>query len=322
MKSTPLLSTYLCLASLLIFSTLSQAQGDRGGHGGNLQESDLKHFILQIDEYLQTEEGVRLFPEIVEYNRSHPELSFHQIAVELNPRLSDSDLFDQHGTKRDCISYLSPVRYFICSSKALNRTNSDDQQTTYYPSYYRLVFHELLVQAGLEKPLSAEVVSEYPIASRLNIHLETYKAWAPGTKALKRKLRPCRLERTQSYSGNPALIAKDMWAVLTIGKDCKTPPVHFKFEYELKGRDGETMAKKSFSAPLYQHRGDWVDPIAESLYNRAQVKANQTRDLLLAKAKKAGGPNFRYCADLEIENIDLDLQSWDDSGQFTMPSLK
>jgi opacity protein-like surface antigen len=57
---------------------------------------------------------------------------------------------------------------------------SYSRKSEYYGSLYRLVLHEVLVQAELEKPLSHEVPSEYSISSRLMVHLEDFPEWVPG----------------------------------------------------------------------------------------------------------------------------------------------
>jgi hypothetical protein len=73
--------------------------------------------------------------------------------------------------KNFCVSSSPPKP----EETAVNETKSQ-----YYGSLYRLVFHELLVQSGLEKPVSKEVPSEYPISSRLMVHLESFPEWVPG----------------------------------------------------------------------------------------------------------------------------------------------
>ena len=165
---------YLSAFILLILSSTTFAQGEHVG-GGNLTEGDMKYFITKLDRYLQSEDGKIAFPELDKYDETHKDGTIHLIAQSLNPTLKDGEVTDNLGNPRDCVSYSKPIRYFKCNSNTL-----PDNTLEHQPSFYRLVFHEILVQAGLEKPLSKEVPSEYPIASRLDVHLETYEEWVPG----------------------------------------------------------------------------------------------------------------------------------------------
>ncbi len=165
---------YLLVFILFTASSTCFAQGEHVG-GGNLTEGDMKYFITKLDRYLQSVDGKVAFPELAKYDETHKDATIHMIAQSLNPTLKDGEVLDSFGNPRDCVSYSSPVRYFKCNSKTL-----PDNTLEHQPSFYRLVFHEILVQAGLEVPVSKEISSEYPIASKLDVHLETFEEWVPG----------------------------------------------------------------------------------------------------------------------------------------------
>ena len=165
-------TTILSLMMLISVNAFAQVEH---GNGGNLTEGDLKYFITKLDRYLQSEDGKNAFPELGKYDETHQDATINMIAKALNPTLKNGEVLDSLGNPRDCVSYTSPVRYFKCNSNTLPKNTLEHQ-----PSFYRLVFHEILVQAGLEKPLNKEVPSEYPIASRLDVHLETFQEWVPG----------------------------------------------------------------------------------------------------------------------------------------------
>ncbi len=167
--------------STLMFSQVSFAdKGEGSGHsgGGNITEADLRSYMGKIDAYLLSEAGRAVFPEIVAYDANHPAETFHQLIQNTNPVVDKGELKDSNGVVRDCMSYANPGnRYFVCNSDALPNKTLENQ-----PSFYRIVLHELLVQAGIEKPLNKDVPSVYAVSSRIteNVHLETYQEWVPG----------------------------------------------------------------------------------------------------------------------------------------------
>jgi len=165
---------WLLLAVLISVNSFAQSEK---GNGGNLTEGDLKYFITKLDRYLQSDDAKNAFPELGKYDETHQDATIHMIAEALNPTLKAGEVLDSFGNPRDCVSYTSPVLYFSCNSTTL-----PDNTLEHQPSFYRLVFHEILVQAGLEVPLSKEIPSEYPIASRLDVHLETFQEWVPGAQ--------------------------------------------------------------------------------------------------------------------------------------------
>ena len=187
-QSVPLIPNKIIFALLLFatlcFGSLAHAQADRGGSGGDWSEADLKHFLTRLAPYLKSGDGQQVFPEVVEYDRAHPDETVEKVAGDLNPRLVNKPVFDSAGNERDCVSYTTPVRYFECNLNSLPRKPSENasesQKSEYYGSMYRLVLHEVFVQVGIEKPLTKEVPSEYEFSSRLMVHLESFPEWVPG----------------------------------------------------------------------------------------------------------------------------------------------
>ncbi len=174
----------------LAFSQMSFAQsnlapsivmGEEGsGHsgGGNITEADLRYYMGKLETYFSSEESKTVFPEIVAYDATHPTESFKQLISNTHPVVQKDELKDANGVVRDCMSFANPGhRYFVCNSDALPNKTLENQ-----PSFYRIVLHELMVQAGIEKPLSKDVPSVYEVSSRIttNVHLETYQEWVPG----------------------------------------------------------------------------------------------------------------------------------------------
>jgi hypothetical protein len=166
----------------LFIASVSHAGVDGGG--GSWTEGDLKHFLSRLEVYFKSDEAKATFPEVVNYNKTHPEESFEQILNKLNPRLVNETIYDNYGNERDCFSSKDSVRYFKCNINSLppklTENDNNNLKSEYYGSMYRLVLHEAFVQAGLEKPLSKEVSSQYRLTSRLNVHLENFPEWVPG----------------------------------------------------------------------------------------------------------------------------------------------
>ncbi len=183
----------IALFALFAFNPMSSFAdgGSKGGGGGVIAEGDLKHFIFKLDQYLYSADGKAAFPEIGEYDhlaeknnldpgKAHLD-TIHEIAINIRPTLQKGAIADAFGVERDCVSYTTPFRHFICNSEILDHVADQIPDGKHSPSFFRIMFHEILVQAGLEKPVNKEVPSEYPIASRLDVHLETFEEWVPGT---------------------------------------------------------------------------------------------------------------------------------------------
>jgi len=177
-----LLNSFIAIFVSMAFYAFA---GQEGG-GGVWTEGDLKHFLNRLIPYINSEEGLAVFPEVKAYNETHPNEAFGTILAELNPRLVDGPVYDQDGNERDCVSGFDSVRFFKCNQKALpprpDEKSSAQEKSEYYGSLYRLTLHEAFVQVGLEKRLTKEIVSDYTISSRLQVHLENYPEWVPGRK--------------------------------------------------------------------------------------------------------------------------------------------
>lgn len=170
----------ILIGCALMSASVAYAQHDSIGKGGDERELILKNLIGEIDAYLLSSEGKTQFPEVEHYNQAHPNMTLHQIAQDLNPTLADPGVVvrDGAGKVRDCVSYTAPIRYFICRNDFLpSKIELSDQ-----PGIYAFLFHELLVQAGLENPLSKEVSSEYTISGRMTFSKKTYEKWVPSSE--------------------------------------------------------------------------------------------------------------------------------------------
>lgn len=178
MKQAGKLSLIVLLALML-----SAFAGQEGG-GGNWTEGDFKHFLNRLIPYMSSQEGLSVFPEVKDYNQEHPNEPFEKVLADLNPRLVNGPVYDRFGNERDCVSGFDSVRFFKCNQNTLpprpDENASNQPKSEYYGSLYRLALHEAFVQVGLEKPLSKEVASEYALASRLSVHLESFPEWVPG----------------------------------------------------------------------------------------------------------------------------------------------
>lgn len=161
----------LMVLALCLPLMASAQNGSGAGHvgGGEVTASDFQDFINKIDEYLLTSAGQASFPEI-------QQPGFHHIVTKVKPVVKDERVFDSFGVAQTCVSHaVEGNRYFQCDLSRLPKINLDNQ-----PTFYRIVFHELLFQAGLELPISRDVPSDFQISSRLKLHLETFQAWVPG----------------------------------------------------------------------------------------------------------------------------------------------
>lgn len=155
------------ISFILIYTQKSFSQGHVGG--GDSYASDFQTFINKIDAYLLTPEGRRLFPEI-----KQPE--FHEIVRTVRPVVKDEQIYDSFGVSQTCVSKIEENnRFFQCDLKRLPPNIPLNQ-----PTLYRLVFHELLFQVGLETPIGQDVPSDFRISSRLKLYMETYDEWVPG----------------------------------------------------------------------------------------------------------------------------------------------
>jgi len=171
---------------LLSLCPLTAMAGPGGTGGGDWTESDLKHMLERLSQYVYSPEGQQLYPEVVAYDASNSTATLKMIFQELNPHIVNGRVFDQFGNERDCVSGNSKKlgRYFKCNGNNLQKKPDGKDQSAnekeFYGSMYRLCLHEAFVQAGLEKPVDKELPSVYPLASRLMVHLESFPEWVPG----------------------------------------------------------------------------------------------------------------------------------------------
>ena len=86
-------------------------------------------------------------------------------------------MYDSFGVEQTCVSRIGADRYFQCNLKRLPKLELNNQ-----PTFYRIIFHELLFQDGMEMPISKEIPSDFKISSRLRLSLRTYQEWEPGGK--------------------------------------------------------------------------------------------------------------------------------------------
>ncbi len=160
------------MIGMVAMMTIPQwALAQSGGHvgGGDPTASDFQDFINEIDAYLLTEEGKTEFPEL-----KQPE--FHHIVMQVKPVVKDERVYDSFGVAQACVSHAEDGnRYFQCDVTRLPKIELNNQ-----PTFYRIAFHELLFQAGLELPISKDVPSDFKISSRLKLRLKTYQKWIPG----------------------------------------------------------------------------------------------------------------------------------------------
>jgi len=157
------------LVSLLGSVTITSYAQDSHTGGGEPTASDFQNYINKIDVYLVTDIGKTEFPEI-----KQPD--FHNIIMQVKPVVKDERVYDSFGVEQACVSHVDESnRYFQCNVKRLPKIELNNQ-----PTFYRITFHELLFQAGLELPISKEVPSDFKISSRLKLRLQTYQEWVPG----------------------------------------------------------------------------------------------------------------------------------------------
>ena len=164
-------SVYLGVLAVLLSAGVAHAQNDGGGHvgGGDVTELDFQNYMNKIDSFLMTRAGAAAFPEIDWEN-------FHPLVSQIHPRVQHGEVLDAFGIARTCVSHFEDEknRYFICNLDELPPNTIENE-----PKFYRITFHELLVQAGIEKPLSKDVPSEYSLSARIADHLQlqVLKEW-------------------------------------------------------------------------------------------------------------------------------------------------
>ncbi len=98
------------------------------------------------------------------------------MAKEVRPVVKNERVKDEFGNTQTCISNaVEGNRYVQCDLKRLPKLELNNQ-----PTLFRMTFHELLFQAGLEKPISKDIPSDFRISSRLKLHLKKRQEWIVG----------------------------------------------------------------------------------------------------------------------------------------------
>ncbi|MBS1958573.1 MAG: hypothetical protein JST80_03795 [Bdellovibrionales bacterium] len=177
----------MAVAAFLMAVASCYAQSGAGG-GGNITELDFMKYASRLGDYMQTDEGRRNFADIWIYDRTHPDLTFNDVAQTVKVHFGPGPVLDQFGNKRDCVGKILPgIRYINCDEDRIGR-KIPKLTAEFQRDFYRFVFHELLVLIQLEAPVDGNALpSDYPIARRLKdelFHLEPHGEWMLGKQAI------------------------------------------------------------------------------------------------------------------------------------------
>jgi len=155
--------------------------GGGGGHvgGGNFTEAQLKDFMGELAIYFQDPQSKELFPEVSEWEKQTNN-QFSDFIKKIEPKVVDKKVYGPFGEERDCVSMVDgDLKYFECNKAKLPEAKLENQ-----PVLYAVLLHEAFIHAGIEKPTSEILPSNYPVSSRIgntkNLSLVTYKKWVPG----------------------------------------------------------------------------------------------------------------------------------------------
>jgi hypothetical protein len=174
--------THKIIGSLcFLISSLAFAQGQWGAGGGRERERGLEHMMIDLIPYLDSAQGQKDFPEVVAYNRAHPKEKFADLLNETAIVLVPGAVNDGFDADRDCVSYFGDPknRYVQCNlATMLDETKIENQ-----PALYGFLFHEILVQAGIEKARTAKIPSDYHVSKRMEFHKEAFEKMMPGQAA-------------------------------------------------------------------------------------------------------------------------------------------
>ena len=187
----------LILAAIVLASgSVSWAQYGTGG--GREKELALKQMMLDLIPYLESSAGQADFPEVrdynkavIEYNSTHPNDLKETVSDLLRNTpitFTAGAVFDSFDKDRDCVSHFEDFkhRYIECD----NNAKLDPADLNSQPSLYAFLFHEALVQAGIEKPQSKEVQSDYHVSGRMKFHKQTFEKMMPGAATTHTFLKP------------------------------------------------------------------------------------------------------------------------------------
>lgn len=169
----------MAVAAFLMAVASCYAQSGAGG-GGKVRELDLQTMVERLGNFMETPEGKAAFPEIGIYDLTHPDFKFRDLCATVKSVVKDEGVEDAFGNKRDCATFVEGnVRYFKCDGRELPEFKPDNE-----PEFYKIVLHELFVLTEIEKPISANVPSDYVVSRRIkdNLHYEPWGEWLPGRK--------------------------------------------------------------------------------------------------------------------------------------------
>ena len=169
---------FVLTAMFMLITTGAYAQGQSGTGGGRERERGLEHMMVDLIPYLESQEGQNAFPEVRDYNRAHPSETVSDLLKSTAIVLKNGEVKDGFDADRDCVSHFGDPknRYVECNlGTMLDETKLENQ-----PALYGFLFHEILLQAGIEKPRSLTIPSDYHVSKRMEFHRETFEKVMPG----------------------------------------------------------------------------------------------------------------------------------------------
>ena len=173
------ISKIIVMLGILTLSLTSSAFAQSGASGGGREkELALRQMMMDLIPYLESDQGQKDFPEIVNYNQSHPFENFSSLIRNTAIVLNEGSVKDGFDVDRDCVSYFGDVsnRRIVCNASAIPAPSVLENQ----PTLFAFLFHEALVQAQIEKPKSSEIPSDYSVSARMQFHKETFEKMLPG----------------------------------------------------------------------------------------------------------------------------------------------
>ena len=192
-------SKFLIVLAFGFIALSAYAEGPGSSGGGSLTESQMQSFLNRLDDYLYSAQGkqeLSTWLDVDAYDKAHPDHTLKSIIESVHPVLLKQAVY-YNKIERDCVSDSKTaqdkktlVRYFQCNLNHLPELPASDEtdevKSVYYLYVYRLTFHEVLAQAGLEDQsdelhLTNLVPSNYNISSHLEVRV--VKDWIPGKEA-------------------------------------------------------------------------------------------------------------------------------------------
>ncbi len=268
----------LLISTVMITLCQFNAHAQSGGiGGGKISEQNLKALMLELIPYFASEEGKREFPMLVEYDRTHPDATIAKLLTHTDVKLEDGPQYDAFDEDRDCVSnYSNPMkRFFKCNQNMLPSYTLENQ-----PALSRFVFHEILVQAGLERALDADVNSRYHISAKLQFHLETIQKWIPG------KGKEKRVYRANSISNCAKLLALDVLNRHSLHPQGSLKLSHFRILDVIDPKD------RALISELYNMRLNEIGSLTEAERERRDFNKTLKISSTLKQGRSAAHFNF------------------------------